>query len=504
MSQGTNDNFKKSLLQRAMDQANEVGHVLTKPFHLLIAIAHDADTSAKLGEIGIPVDKLKEGIEQVYGDFTNDERPKSLTAIGNAHFENRLTLIWDSAEKMLNKYGRSPETQVMALLMLLEDQGDAYTDHVMSNFLKMEENALQKLFIQTVNKNAKENPNGGGPIIIDEDGNIKKIDKEKVLGLDESLKKTVFFQDDAIDALRSSFVIAAAGLKKPDKPLASYMFVGPTGVGKTEVSKQLSDTLGLPLVRLDMSEFGNSADIPKLLGGGPQWVGFEQEGLLTAPVAKNPHCVLLLDEIEKADPDVFNILLQVMDNGELTDSHGNKIDFRNVVLIMTSNAGAKEATREPLGFGDRKNESAADYEAALKRLFSPEFRNRLTDTITFENLPKEAIPMILRKQIAELNTLEGCVDNNLEVVASDEVLAQITEDIYNAEQNGRVAGRAVEKLISKPLAEKILSGLSDGVIEVTYNEHASQLTMQERAVEIANDDNVDTSELEGSPFEAHI
>ena len=504
MSQGTNDNFKKSLLQRAMDQANEVGHELTKPFHLLIAMANDAETSEKLNEIGVPVDKLKEGIEQVYGDFINDARSKSLTTIGNAHFENRLTLIWDSAEKMLNKYGRSPETQVMGLLMLLEDQGDAYTDHVMSNHLNLEENALQKLFIETVNKNAKAKPNSGAQVILDEDGNIKKIDKEKILGLDVSLKQTVFFQDDAIDALRSSFVIAAAGLKKPNKPLASYMFVGPTGVGKTEVSKQLSDTLGIPLIRLDMSEFGNSADIPKLLGGGPQWVGFEQEGLLTASVDKHPHCVLLLDEIEKADPDVFNILLQVMDNGNLTDAHSKEIDFRNVILIMTSNAGAKEATQEVIGFGDRRNKNGADYDAALRRLFSPEFRNRLTDTITFENLPKAAIPMILRKQIAELNTLEGCVDNNLEIRVSDDVLKKITEDIYNSEQNGRVAERAVEKFISKPLAEKILLGLSDSFIDVTYDEHTAQLTTQTRNVEIANDDNAGVGELEGSPFEAHI
>ena len=225
MTQGTNDNFKKSLLQRAMDQANEVGHELTKPFHLLIAIAYDADTYEKLNDIGFPIENLKQGIGQVYGDFIKESQSRSLTTIGNAHFENRLALIWDSAEKMLNKHGRSPQAQALALLMLMEDHGDAYTKLVMSNHLDLEENTLQRLFIESVNKHAQENPNGNA---------VTKISEKAALALGASLKKTVFFQDDAIDELEDSFIVQAAGLKEPNKPLANYLFVGPTGVGKSE------------------------------------------------------------------------------------------------------------------------------------------------------------------------------------------------------------------------------------------------------------------------------
>lgn len=508
MGEGINDNFQKSLLQRAMDQANEVGHPLTRPFHLLIAIVYDTDIYNKLNDAGFPVENLKSGIEKVYGDFTQDGRSKSLTEIGNAHFENRLTLIWDSAEKMMNKYGRSPETQALALLMLLEDQGDAFTNHVMSQYLDLEENALQKLFIQEVNKNAKENPNSGTQPILDEDGNpVSKISREAALGIGDSLKKTVFFQDEAIDELEDSFVVQAAGLKEPNKPLANYLFVGPTGVGKTEVSLQLADTLGLPMIRLDMSEFSNSADIPKLIGGAPQWVGYEQEGLLTAPVDKNPHCVLLLDEIEKADPDVFNILLQIMDHGKLTNSHGKEIDFKNVILIMTSNAGAKEATKDVIGFGDRKNEDGADYDAALKILFSPEFRNRLTGTVRFDNLPKQAIPKILRKKIDKLNNLDGCVDNNLKIVVSDETLEKLTEDIYNKEQNGRVAERAVLKMIKRPLARQILDGLQDSEVHFSYDGGEPKLSPKPLVIPANDHDGLaddGVSQIEGSAFEQHI
>jgi len=217
--------------------------------------------------------------------------------------------------------------------------------------------------------------------------NISRDDAELLRELDASLKRVVFGQDPAIDALASAIKLARAGLREPEKPIGNYLFAGPTGVGKTEVAKQLADTLGVELIRFDMSEYMEKHAISRLIGAPPGYVGFDQGGLLTDGVDQNPHCVLLLDEIEKAHPDVFNILLQVMDHGKLTDHNGRSTDFRNVILIMTSNAGASEQAKEAIGFGrDRRD---GEDTAAIERTFSPEFRNRLDATISFAPLSKE-------------------------------------------------------------------------------------------------------------------
>ena len=211
---------------------------------------------------------------------------------------------------------------------------------------------------------------------------VSKDDAEVLHHLDVNLKRVVFGQDKAIEALSSAIKLARAGLREPEKPIGCYLFSGPTGVGKTEVAKQLADLMGVRLLRFDMSEYMERHTVSRLIGAPPGYVGFDQGGLLTDGVDQTPHCVLLLDEIEKAHPDLFNILLQVMDHGKLTDHNGKQVDFRNVILIMTTNAGASELAKAAIGFGNSKR--TGDDEEAINRLFTPEFRNRLDATIAFD------------------------------------------------------------------------------------------------------------------------
>ena len=230
--------------------------------------------------------------------------------------------------------------------------------------------------------------------------NVSKDDAEVLKDLEKSLKRVVFGQDTAIEALSSSIKLARAGLREPEKPIGNYLFAGPTGVGKTEVAKQLADTLGVELLRFDMSEYMEKHAVSRLIGAPPGYVGFDQGGLLTDGVDQHPHCVLLLDELEKAHPDVFNILLQVMDHGSLTDHNGRTVDFRNVVLIMTSNAGASELAKSAIGFGRDRREG--EDTAAIERTFTPEFRNRLDAVISFAPLGKEVILQVVEKFVLQL------------------------------------------------------------------------------------------------------
>src|SRR5204862_7182767 len=229
---------------------------------------------------------------------------------------------------------------------------------------------------------------------------VSKDDAVVVQHLDQTLKQVVYGQDKAIGALSASIKLARAGLREPEKPIGCYLFSGPTGVGKTEVAKQLSVALGVEMIRFDMSEYMERHTVSRLIGAPPGYVGFDQGGLLTDGVDQHPHCVLLLDEIEKAHMDLFNILLQVMDHGKLTDHNGKKIDFRNVVLIMTTNAGASDAAKEAIGFGRGKR--TGEDEEAIKKLFTPEFRNRLDATIAFAPLSRDIIDRVVEKFVLEL------------------------------------------------------------------------------------------------------
>ena len=284
--------------------------------------------------------------------------------------------------------------------------------------------------------------------------NVSKNDAEVLRDLEGTLKRVVFGQDKAIEALSSAIKLARAGLREPEKPIGNYLFAGPTGVGKTEVAKQLASTLGVELLRFDMSEYMEKHAVSRLIGAPPGYVGFDQGGLLTDGVDQHPHCVLLLDEIEKAHPDVYNILLQIMDAGRLTDHNGRQVDFRNVILIMTSNAGAADAAKAAIGFGRDRREG--EDTAAIERTFTPEFRNRLDAIISFAPLSREVVVHVVEKFVLQLDA--QLMDRNVHIELTPEAADWLAEKGYDDRMGARPLGRVIQEHIKKPLAEELLFG----------------------------------------------
>ncbi len=305
---------------------------------------------------------------------------------------------------------------------------------------------------------------------------VSATDKEVLENLDRDLKMTVFGQEEAIDALSAAIKLSRAGLKAPDKPVGSFMFAGPTGVGKTEVSRQLARTLGVELVRFDMSEYMERHTVSRLIGAPPGYVGYDQGGLLTEAVTKTPHCVVLLDEIEKAHPEVFNLLLQVMDHASLTDNNGRRADFRNVVLIMTTNAGAEALNRKSIGFTTQDHSS--DAMEVLKKTFTPEFRNRLDGIIQFRSLSHETVLGVVDKFLTEL---QAQLDERGVVLDVDEAARTwMAEHGYDPDMGARPMARLIQEQLKKPLAEKLLFGelaQQGGSVRVTVRDDALELTI---------------------------
>ena len=299
---------------------------------------------------------------------------------------------------------------------------------------------------------------------------VSTDDKAALESLETDLKRVVFGQNSAIEKLASAIKLARAGLREPEKPIGNYLFTGPTGVGKTEVAKQLSSILGIPLQRFDMSEYMERHSVSRLIGAPPGYVGFDQGGLLTDAVDQNPHCVLLLDEIEKAHPDLFNILLQVMDNGRLTDQHGKSVDFRNVILIMTTNAGASDMARETLGFGNLTREG--EDEQAVQKMFTPEFRNRLDAIVPFGYLPTEVVARVVDKFILQLEL--QLADRNVHIKLDDESKTWLTTKGYDKLYGARPMGRLIQEKIKQPLAEELLFGklVHGGEVTVKLKDNA--------------------------------
>ncbi|MEL7215873.1 MAG: ATP-dependent Clp protease ATP-binding subunit ClpA [Pseudomonadota bacterium] len=307
--------------------------------------------------------------------------------------------------------------------------------------------------------------------------NVSKSDAELLKDLEASLKRVVFGQDSAIDALASAIKLSRAGLREPEKPIGNYLFAGPTGVGKTEVARQLADTLGVELLRFDMSEYMEKHAVSRLIGAPPGYVGFDQGGLLTDGIDQHPHCVLLLDEIEKAHPDVYNILLQVMDHGKLTDHNGRQVDFRNVVLIMTSNAGAAEQAKEAIGFGRERREG--EDTAAIERMFTPEFRNRLDAVISFAPLAKETILSVVEKFVIQLET--QLMDRNVAIELTRPAAEWLGDKGYDAKMGARPLARVIQEHIKKPLSEELLFGklAKGGLVRVTVKDGELKLEIKD-------------------------
>jgi ATP-dependent Clp protease ATP-binding subunit ClpA len=283
---------------------------------------------------------------------------------------------------------------------------------------------------------------------------VSSDDKTALATLETDLKRVVFGQDAALEKLSSAIKLSRAGLRDPEKPIGSYLFTGPTGVGKTEVARQLASIMGIPLQRFDMSEYMERHSVSRLIGAPPGYVGYDQGGLLTDAVDQQPHAVLLLDEIEKAHPDLFNILLQVMDNGRLTDHHGKTVDFRNIILIMTTNAGASDMAREAIGFGVSGREG--EDEEAVKKMFTPEFRNRLDAIVPFGYLPTPVVARVVDKFILELEL--QLADRDVHIKLDDDAKEWLTTKGYDKLYGARPMGRLIQEKIKQPLAEELLFG----------------------------------------------
>ncbi|HJR56097.1 MAG TPA: ATP-dependent Clp protease ATP-binding subunit ClpA [Rhizomicrobium sp.] len=305
---------------------------------------------------------------------------------------------------------------------------------------------------------------------------VSKDDATALRTLEADLSRVVFGQDKAIQALASAIKLARAGLRQPEKPIGSYLFSGPTGVGKTEVAKQLASILGVEFLRFDMSEYMERHTVSRLIGAPPGYVGFDQGGLLTDGVDQHPHCVLLLDEIEKAHQDMYNILLQVMDHGKLTDHNGKKIDFRNVVLIMTTNAGASDAAKEAIGFGRGRREG--EDEEAIKKLFTPEFRNRLDSVIAFAPLSRDTIDKVVEKFVLELEA--QLADRDVTFDLTPEATRWLGEKGYDDAFGARPLARVIQDNIKKPLADEILFGQlrNGGTVRVLLDREKDKLVFE--------------------------
>jgi len=309
---------------------------------------------------------------------------------------------------------------------------------------------------------------------------VSHSDTELLKNLERNLKLVVYGQDEAITTLSTSIKMSRSGLGDEEKPIGSFLFAGPTGVGKTEVTRQLATALGIELVRFDMSEYMERHTVSRLIGAPPGYVGFDQGGLLTDAVLKAPHCVLLLDEIEKAHPDVFNLLLQVMDHGTLTDANGRKVDFRNVILVMTTNAGAQEISRSTVGFTDQDH--STDGMEIIKKMFTPEFRNRLDAVIQFTELDKRTIVSVVDKFIAQLESQLG--EKKVDLIVDEDARAWIGEQGYDPQMGARPMSRVLQEHIKRPLSEQILFGdlAKGGTVRVTVQDGKLHLEVSNREV----------------------
>jgi ATP-dependent Clp protease ATP-binding subunit ClpA len=315
---------------------------------------------------------------------------------------------------------------------------------------------------------------------------VSSDDKDVLKRLAEGLQGVIYGQDAAVQTVTQAIKRARAGLGREEKPIGSFLFAGPTGVGKTELAKQLARLLGVPFLRFDMSEYMEKHSVSRLIGAPPGYVGFDQGGLLTDAVSKQPHSVVVLDEIEKAHPDIFQVLLQIMDNATLTDTQGRKTDFRNVILIMTSNAGAHEMTARKVGFGADET-SSSDANRALERTFTPEFRNRLDKTVIFDPLPREVIIKVADKMMGELEI--QLMDRDVRITWSRAARDWVAEHGFDSKFGARPMARLIDEQIKAKLVDELLFGALEGGGSVHVDEQDGELTFTFDAAHVLKDKN---------------
>lgn len=474
MTDAPNMDLFNELMSSAVAICAELKQTTLEPFNLLEAIINDPGAREMCETIDFPFDKLSNIVNE---NLVNFESPESKTAGNNT----TLTIsplvgeILQEALQLTVQYDQS-DIGYMGLLKALRDEGDSYcssalsetlldvTDEDFDTFLEMEQLFQEPRTKLTQSFYAAANDNG------------------KVLTMADTLKQRIIGQDKAVDTLTQSMKRAFAGLKEANKPVGSYLFAGPTGVGKTEIAQQLSEFLGVGLVRFDMSEYMDEYSAKNLTGASAGLVGYDNGGLLTNAITENPACVLLLDEVEKAHPQVLNTLLQVMDNASLTDSSGVTVDFSNVIMIMTSNIGATDISKPSMGFAEtNSSDQNADYSAAINKHLRPEFRNRLDKIVTFDHLSHDHITEIAKIFVKEMNKLPAAEHNNITFAATPRAIEAMVEQSYDKAMGARPLKRFMNENIKDMMADKILhEGVKDKKLVISYSDKKGGFRIDEK------------------------
>lgn len=479
MSKKSLDSLTYRLITDASKIAAKNKNLLVGPFHLLQAIVEDPEAKTFLENLDFPFKKMKRAVAAADPGYKTYEKGSKKPVISQDVFG-----LCRSAERFSNEISR-PWAGYTELLKFLKEMGDDETERVIEKMLDLDDDYLDDLILHEwaewtpETKIVKRSKAEFDKVANDN----KKAEYDAIRNLGDALKEKVFDQDAAIDAIHNAMKLATTGMKEEDSTLGNYLFAGPTGVGKTEVAKQIAEILDMEFVRIDMSEFGEKHTVRGLIGAPPSYTGYDDGGQLTNRIeAANKagrKVVLLLDEIEKAHPDVFNILLQVMDDARLTNGKGETIEFNNVLLIMTSNAGSREAAeataKQKIGFGsttEEYNEKAKEdiQDRAIRQIFSPEFRNRLDDIIKFSHLKQETIQLIAEKFIKEMHELPASSERNLSFSVSAEALVKLAEQGHDPDMGARPMKRLIKEEFRIKVSDMILDDdISDMHLEIDYD-----------------------------------
>lgn len=473
-----------NILDKAFLVARHMEHRDIKPFHLLKTIVDDTNASNFLAEQGFPINDVRTAVDTICQDLERDGSNNGFSSLFEKHAQNmsydEFTIyICRMAQKLADKR-KNPSPGYLEMLYFLNADGDEASKTAIRHFTGITFDDIIHMIGRPSNK--IESPAEEPQVLSPEQLQEKR---HKIIHMDEIMKKNIIGQDAAITLLHKALKRNLAGLKAPNKPQGTFLFPGPTGVGKTEVAKQLAELQGVELVRIDMSELMEKHSVSKLIGSPPGYMGCDEKSIFESTVGKHKDCVLLLDEVEKAHPEVFNILLQVMDNGEVTCSNGEKVSFRNTTIIMSSNAGAEEATAPKKTFSmipaeDESSNETDSYKTAVNGIFRPEFRNRLDAVVPFDVLSKPDMVKIAGIMIERLNTLEAAQSYDLNFKATPETLTALVDISYDPTMGARPLERAINEQIKDVLADYILDGnLSEA--EITIGHDGNEFTFHQTA-----------------------